>query len=206
MPSDLIVVDVSEKRSSLVRKVEYDEHSKILAVFVRYAEHPYIYEEVEKNHFLEFTKVGSIGKYFLNFIKPNFKLKKQNFMADVKKRPPTKNLASDQKRFIKMSLNVREIYKQWIQSGEKGDYLGITLHLLPDGTVDQYGQLGMVTQDVPTSVYKAAEEEKKGNGKLLQGPILGNGIEFDWNRNTEGQPGTETGAFLTEEAMNDLPF
>jgi hypothetical protein len=205
---NVFVLDIDEKRSSLIRKIEYDEDNLLLTVyFKKYYTDKITYECVYPNHFKEFAKQKSIGKYFLNFIKPNFK-QKYSFMSEEKKRPPTKNKASDQKRFIKISLDVRKIHKEWIMAGEKGDYLGITLHMLPDGQLDKFGNLGMVTQDVPTEVYKAAEAKLKGSGKEIKGPILGNGAEFDWNNSGggEGQPGSSTGQFIDTSIADDLPF
>lgn len=168
-----------------------------------------MFEQVELNHFEEFSKQESIGKYFLHYIKPNFKQTKDYIMSNEEKKLKTKNEASSKTRFIKLSINVRDLLKEWLHEGEKGTYLNCTLHMKPDGEVDQFGNLGFLTQDVPSVIYKAAEEKQKGSGKDIKGPILGNAAEIDWDAMRSGgglQPGTETGNLLPADAQDDLPF
>jgi len=203
MPDNIIIVEINEHRSSIIRKLIYNEDQCLLTVYFRsYFTDHLTYSGVSRNHFDEFYRQKSVGKYYLHYIKPNFLLTKRESMSQEKKRMPTKNLASNQMRFIDMSLNVKDIVKAWIHAGEKGDYLNITLCMKPDGELDEYGNLGFVTQKVPTSIYKA--------DKTAKGPILGNACEIDWEafRAMNGvrddiQPGQDTGKFAPED---DLPF
>lgn len=202
---EIWVLDIPKERSSLVEHIEYDEYLKQLLIKVRWQSYPIYYDNVPKSVFEEFAIQPSIGKYYTQFIKPNFKQINRPIMSDEKKRPPTKNQASNETRFIKMSLDVRKILKEWIRSGQTGDYLNITLHMKPDGQVDKYGNLGMITQDVPTEVYKEAEATEKGSGRKIKGPILGNGAEFAWDQTSkEGAPGSNDGAI--GGVVDDLPF
>lgn len=120
-------------------------------------------------------------------------------MSEEKKsRPKGINKASDKKRFLKLSLDVTKINKSWLHVGKDGSvYLNCTLHLMPDGTVDKYENLGFITQDVPKSVYE--------NDKEAKGEILGNGAELDFKA-PRVQPGEETGTFLPPDEVDDLPF
>lgn len=201
---NLVVFDIPEERSSLIKKIEYDPDERILIVYFRnYYTDKLSYEDVYPDHFDEFVKAPSVGKFYLHYIKPNFSQIKRNFMAEEKQRPPTKNQASDKKRFIKMSIDVQKIKKEWLFAGEKGTYLNVTLQLLPDGELDQHGNLGMITQDVPKEIYEAEKSLPKAQKTL--GPILGNGAEMDWAPSTEAVPGQEIGAMGAAED-DDLPF
>lgn len=204
MLSDSVyVLYISKERSSLIHRIEYNEDTLLLYVYVNYSKNPFVYEGVHRNHFLEFTQQKSIGRYYLNYIKPNFLQVKTNFMAE---RPKTKNKASAEVRWIDMSINVREIKKEWITPGEKGDYLNFKLRMLPDGETDKYGNLGMLVQSVPSQLYKEAEAKQKGSGKDIKGVILGNAAELDWgNVNKEGMPGGNN-LPLPESPLEDLPF
>lgn len=120
-------------------------------------------------------------------------------MSDEKRtRPKGINKASDKKRFIKLNMDVTKINKDWLHVGKDGAvYLNCTLHLMPDGTVDKYENLGFITQDVPKSVYE--------NDKEAKGEILGNGSELDF-KSPRLQPGEETGQLLSTGDADDLPF
>lgn len=201
MLSETVILDIGLDRSSLIKQLVYEPDSHLLTVYFHNYYTKYItYEDVYPNHFEELCKAKSIGQLYLKFIKPNFKQVNYEKMAD---RPKTKNLASNQKRFIKISINVQEIIKEWIIAGEKGAYLGITLQMLPDGELDRYGNLGMVTQDVPKFIYE--KEKALPAAQRTKGPILGNGAELDWGPR-EGMPGETNGTTLSEEAIDDLPF
>lgn len=185
--------------SSLISEVYYDDESlELTLVFRKYYVSHETYLNVHHSVFNTFSEQKSLGKFYLNYIKLNHKLK-----TEVMSRPKTINKASDEKRYIKMSLNVREINKAWIEAGEKGDYLNITLSMLPDGDTDKYGNLGMITQDVPKSVRE--KEKSFPKEKKTKGNILGNGCEFP-PFVPEGTPGEETGKLITEKEMDDLPF
>lgn len=199
------VLDIPKARSSLVKRLEYDEKNGTLIVYLHYSKYGMVFENVKWQDYEDFCQSDSMGKYYLEYIKPNFKQVKNTSMSE-KKRPPTKNQASDKKRFIDFSVNVRDIKKEWIIPGEKGDYLNLRFIMLPDGEVDKYGNCGMIVQNVPTQLYKAAEAKQKGSGKELKGSILGNATEFDWNSEREGQPGTMQDHALPTEPIDDLPF
>jgi len=191
-----MIVDISEQKSSLIKRIEYCEENKILTIYFRkYYTNMLCYENVELNHFQEFYRQKSVGKYYLHYIKPNFSQLKTSKMAD---KPKTKNEASDKKRFIKISIDTTKINKDFIHVGEKGNYLNVTLMMLPDGELDKFGNLGMVVQDVPKAVYEKNKDAK--------GEILGNGCEFAWEARSEGTPGSETGKLNDGSINDDLPF
>lgn len=187
------MIHLPDIESSLISAIEYDEESlEITIYFKKYYVDQLTYIDFSYKSFDELLQQKSVGKFYLNSIKNNFKLKQ---MAD---KPKSKNESSDKKRFIQMRLNVKEINKAWIFGGEKGDYLDITLMLLPDGQVDKYGSLGMIVQKVPKTVW---EKDKKA-----QGNILGNGYEYEWSSSSEAVPGNEQLETLTPEEIDDLPF
>lgn len=199
MPSEnAYILDVPKSRSSLIERLEYDEST--LIVYLRYSNVGHVYKNVGWETFEEMCNSVSMGKYYNEF----FKHLKYTIMSE-KKRPQTKNQASDQKRFIKMSINVQKINREWIVRGEKGDYLNLTLQMLPDGQLDKFGNLGMITQDVPKDIYDAAEAERKGSGKDIKGEILGNGAEFDWG-SKEGAPSAQFNIGNMTAPLDDLPF
>ncbi len=122
-------------------------------------------------------------------------------MADEKKRPKGKNQASDKKRFIQGRINVKDINKDYLFVGKDGVYLDFTLQMLPDGELDGFENLGMLTQDVP---YELRKKDKD-----LRGPILGNMRENEW----EGSGSSEKAVGSTEGLQmgasgveDDLPF
>lgn len=204
---DILVLDIPSDKSSLLRKLEYDEIRGYLSVYVKYSDNPFVYENVPFSIFEEFTKTESLGKFYIEFIKPNFKQVKRNFMSEERKGPPTKNEASNKTRRIDFDIDVRKLVKEWIFAGKKGDYLKCQLVMKPDGEMDDYGQLGFVTQPVPRELYLAAEKEKKGSGKLISSPILGNAREYDWDNYGNSKESIEdiSGATLGEP-VDDLPF
>jgi len=205
MPSDILVIDVPNERSSLIRRVEYYVDEKYLAVYLRYKNEPVIYEGIPLTHFEEFKTQESIGKYYLHYIKPNFKQFKPSNMAE-KQKPKGINIAKNEVRWIDISIDVQKINKEWLVQGEKGVYLNLKLRMLPDGTVDKYECLGFLAQNVPSDVYKAAEEKEKGSGKKIDSIIVGNAKELQWDRNTEGLPGVAMPSGVTQEVQDDLPF
>ena len=206
MPSEILVIDVSNERSSLIRRVDYYIYEKYLVIYLRYQQQPNIYEDVPASHFEEFKTQPSIGKYYLHYIKPNFKQFKPSTMTE-KRKPKGINIAKDEVRWIDMSLDVQKINKDWLIPGEKsGVWLNLKMRMLPDGTVDKYECLGFIVQSVPSDVYKAAEEKEKGSGKKIDGIILGNAKELQWD-NEVVVPGSVTGASgIPTEVADDLPF
>jgi len=199
------VLDVDKSRSSIIRKISFDEDKSILTVKLTYA--TYYYAGVSFKDFEDLCNSKSMGRHFNSFIKPNFTQIKPSFMAEEKKKVPTKNKASDKKRFIDFSINVREIKREWIVPGEKGDYLNCRFVMLEDGKVDVNGQLGYIFQAVPIELYKKAEAEQPGTGKSIKGPLLGGAKEFDWGGgNHEGDVSNTMNAALPEKPLDDLPF
>lgn len=195
-------------RSSLIKEVYYDDRRMELTVVLTYG--VFVYEDVRSRYFEMFSEVDSLGKYYLQFIKNKLKMAKAKNTAPVPAPEPKKskadygcNRSSDKKRFIKMRVKLNVLRKDWFFIGEKNDvYADLTLSLLPDGTVDQYGNLGMITQDVPRDIVEAEKELEKKDRTL--GPILGNGFEFKPSGYHE-----DTVAKVTEdtqEVVDDLPF
>lgn len=211
-----MITYVEIENSSLVTEVFWDSETRDLTVvFKGYFVEYLVYENVPSMYIEAFSKTQSAGKFYLQLIKPKFKLKKQKMTtktktaskdAEAKPRPETTNKSSDSKRYIEMSIDLDEVIKDWIfigekekKNGRKGKYLHITLALLPDGQLDGYGNLGMVTQKVPKEVYIENKETR--------GPILGNGSEFKRKSSEpEGQPGVETAKRGVDEDDIDLPF
>ena len=77
---------------------------------------------------------------------------------------------------VSLKINVSQIEKERLFSGAKDKYLDATVFIDLD-QVDQYGNNGMITQDI-------SKEEKQKN---MQGAILGNAKIF-WRDNTQQNP------------------
>jgi hypothetical protein len=77
---------------------------------------------------------------------------------------------------VSLKINVSQIDKARLFSGQKGKYLDATVFIDID-QLDQYGNSGMITQDV-------SKEEK---GQNVRGAILGNCKVF-WNDNQNSAP------------------
>jgi hypothetical protein len=84
----------------------------------------------------------------------------------------------------------------YITVKEKAAYLNIRvgMHSEPD----QFDQDAMITQNVPSNVYKEATEEQKEEFKKL--PILGNLRDWSSGGNSENDSAPEVGE------DDDLPF
>lgn len=204
--------------SSIIKSIEYDAENELITFFFvdTYFIDQETYKDFSYEYFEKLLDQKSIGKFYLHFIKSNFKKqnmansKKQAPAASTpapaaKKKPNTKNESSTSKRFIDLSIDVTLIDKDWLYVGEKGTYLKMTLIMMPDGTVDSHGNLGMIVQKVPKEVW---EKDKKARGE-----ILGNGAELDWagyNSNSENSPTEVTGTLGsktdTKDWADDLPF
>lgn len=76
---------------------------------------------------------------------------------------------------LSLKINVSQIDKMRLFSGQKGKYLDCTIFVDLD-QLDQYGNSGMITQDVT--------KEEKAQG--IKGNILGNGKVF-WKEATQAQ-------------------
>lgn len=192
-----------ERPSSLIKDVYYDNESLELTItFIKYYVPFLIYEGISLKQFMDFSEATSIGKHYLQVIKKQFKIKimSDEQTEEKKKKPKTINKVSDKIRFIQMDLDVTKINKEWLIDGKKGTYLRISLGLRPDGDLDKYDQLGMVTQPVPYEVWKKDNK--------LQGPILGNGVQFaPKGYEDDVNSGTLRGDKGDDENINDdLPF
>lgn len=154
------------------------------------------YVDVPSHFYFSFVEYPSAGQFYLQLIKPKFKLKTDKMSEN---QPKGINIASNKKRFIKMRLDVTKFNKDFFFVGTKGVYADITFMLLPDGEVDKFENCGMVVQDVPYEMFK--------KNKDLKGAILGNGKENLWEGtgNAEGAPGSAAGSLGTVPD-DDLPF
>ncbi len=90
---------------------------------------------------------------------------------------------------ISLKINVSKIDKTRLFDGKNGKYLDCTIFVDPD-TVDQYGNHGMITQDVT--------KEEKNSG--VKGAILGNAKVF-WRTDESREPGSDD-----DFDDQDLPF
>lgn len=222
--TDINLIDNSNEviiyvESSLISLLSYNKKTKECIVVFK---SNYFIEKISYilsfEEFLDFQASDSIGKYYLNKIKTNYKSKTQkmatektknvpeanNEQAKEKRKPNFKNKASDETRYINLRLNLSLVNREWLFKGKEGAYLDVTLRMKPDGEIGTYGDLGFITQDVPSSVYKV--------DKKARGAILGNGSEKDWeNNHEESTPGTGTDfELLSEEEkkalLEKLPF
>ena len=112
-------------------------------------------------------------------------------------------------KIIHFRINVEKINREWFFKGEKGKYMDCTLFL--KDTADQYGNNGMITQTVPSAIYKAEVEKKLSKDQMTRGEILGNAKI--WERgagNKEASPGYTPATAATVTATpfdaSDLPF
>lgn len=192
-------------KSTLILKLQYDKENEELTIFFveKYFEKSLTYCNVEKKYFEAFCNAPSCGQFYLQIFKQFFKTKKTKNMAD---RPKTVNQASDEVRFIDFSIDVSLINKDWLVLGKKvnektgkpGLFLNGRLRMLPDGEVDKYGNLGMITQKVPSEIYKADKEAR--------GSILGNAAEFEKKPFEQSSPGSVVGDAPSSDILDDLPF
>jgi len=177
--------------SSLVSRIEYDD-GFLTVYFHKYFTDKLSYANVPFEAVQAWIDATSQGSFYHKYIK-------QLKMAD---KVQTQNKASKEKRLIRMSINLMAIDKEFIIVGEKGVYANITLVMKPDGEIDDYGNLGMVVQDVPTEVYK--------KDKTKKGAILGNGKEFIPRGGASdadtAKPISELSTKEKDELLDDLPF
>lgn len=103
---------------------------------------------------------------------------------------------------VSLKIDVSRIEKARLFKGQKGTYLDCTAFIDLD-ELDQYGNSGMITQDV-------TKEEKEAGTK---GPILGNSKVF-WSENSQAarpqkQPANQPaagGGPGPENDLEDIPF
>jgi hypothetical protein len=97
----------------------------------------------------------------------------------------------------RLKIDVTKIDKSALFAGSKGTYVDITLLDNRDGT-DQYGNDGMIVQDIGQQRREAGEK----------GPILGN---WKWLKANNGQAAPANAAQPTpqpepEDDSSDVPF
>lgn len=182
-------------KSSFIKEVYYDDEKLELTVVFTPKLDPVVHTGVPLHMFTPFGEVSSVGKYYLEFIKPKYTI-----MADKLK---TMNQCSDKDRYIQLVIDVNKVNNKWFFVGEKGTYLHMTLIMKPNGEIDKYGNLGMITQRVPSEIVKKEKDLPKD--KKSRGEILGNASELV-PKDYEGTPGVESGKLIKEEQMDDLPF
>jgi hypothetical protein len=199
----LFIIELNKLDSTFISQVVYDAKSEILSVVLQ-NDNTYNYDKVPLEVFLDFSASNSFGSYYNANIKNKYKHLNLTKMAEKNGNKPNKiNKAGDHKRFIKMSIDVTKLNKDWfyVSRDEDGNvkavYAKITLCMLPDGTVDKFGQLGFIVQEVPADIAK--------ENKDLKGPILGNGEELEWNRQEEKLERVNTNS-EEDNMMDDLPF
>jgi hypothetical protein len=104
------------------------------------------------------------------------------------------------KRIVRLKIDVTKIDKARLFKGQKGTYLDATVFL--DDQDDQYGNNGMITQDV-------SQEERQSGTK---GAILGNANIFrvlDDNPNQHqsgGHPMPSGAGQPSTEEQDEVPF
>ena len=105
---------------------------------------------------------------------------------------------------IRLKINTAKIDKQLLFRGEKGTYLDATIWMDPD-VEGQYGDHGMVTQDVSREAREAGE----------RGPIIGNVKVFHTAESDGGGRGGAAASHAKTHASNtqkpedfddDIPF
>lgn len=102
---------------------------------------------------------------------------------------------------VSLKIDVTKIEKARLFAGQKGKYLDATVFIDLDA-LDQYGNSGMITQDVT--------KEEKDNG--TRGPILGN-CKLFWKEGgilppqaQQPQQATQQQAPTPDEEFGDIPF
>jgi hypothetical protein len=92
----------------------------------------------------------------------------------------------------RLKIDVKKIDKTALYAGAKGTYLDITLLDNRDGT-DQYGNDGMIVQDIGQQRREAGEK----------GPILGN---WKYLKANNGQAPAPKPAEQQPDEDDDIPF
>ena len=87
---------------------------------------------------------------------------------------------------VRLNIDVSKIDKSKLYKGEKGTYLSCTAFIDPSNP-DQYGNAGMITQDV-------SKEEKEAG---VKGAILGNSKVF-WQGEGKQQ--------AAKPSLDEIPF
>lgn len=192
----LFIVNLNDLDSSFIKQLVYDAKTQILSVVLK-SDNTYNYEKVPLEVFVEFSTTNSFGSFYNSEIKNKYK-HLEMAKNGSSNQPERINKAGNHKRFIRMSLDVTKINKDWLYvSKDTGAvYLKATLCMLPDGEVDKYGQLGFIAQEVPREI---AKEDKK-----VRGEILGNAEELEWAKREDEK--AELVSEDDKDELNDLPF
>lgn len=187
--------------STFVNKISYNTKNQQLAVSLS-GTGTYFYSDVPMETFLEFTVADSFGTFYNSKIKNKFMAKATKKQEETKpveeKRKPKKiNKASDDYRWIELDINLSKVDKRFLVVGEKSGnlFLKARMRMEPDGEVDKYGNLGFISQVVPTEIYK--------KDKNLRGEILGNACELVWDDREEETTRTVSD---DDDIGNGLPF
>lgn len=98
------------------------------------------------------------------------------------------------KRGVSLKIDVSKIDKSRLFKGQKGTYLDATVFL--DDEPDQYGQHGMITQDVG--------KEERDNG--TRGAILGNAKIFWRDEAAPAEPGGYPPVSAGVDDDDSIPF
>ncbi len=184
--------------SSLIKCLQYDPQMKELSVEFHSQDfqRDRVHYHVSQNAWEQLISAKSVGKFYLDYIKPVFTSPKNNH-----------TMARKSDKIINLRIDVQKINKDWLFKGEKGTYLDCVIFY--SETPDQYQTNGMVIQSVPK---KIAQDDRNARG-----PILGNCKDWDTlrekqtERPPEAQPNSEAGAMAgesptTPEWADDLPF
>ena len=191
----LFIIELNDYDSTFIRQILYDARNEHLSVVLK-GDSVYNYAQVPLETFIEFSTCNSFGSFYNSNIKQKFPTM-ANEKSNSSNQPTRINKAGNHKRYIRMSLDVKKINKDWLYVAESGAvYLKATLVMLPDGTIDQYGQLGFVAQEVPKEVYQ--------NDKKAKGEILGNAEEIEWKKDEEKVKLIDK--VNDSEVLDDLPF
>lgn len=95
----------------------------------------------------------------------------------------------------KLKIDVTKINKNYLFKGEKGTYLDLVLLDNRDG-VDQYGNSGMIVQEV------SREDREAG----IKGPILGNWKEVGAKKSAAPRPQPTPQKRQTPVEDDDIPW
>lgn len=202
----ITIVSLTEEDSSFVNMICYDEEDNSLFVDLKGIGERH-FKDVPNTVFINFMTSPSIGAYYNNHIKQKFKFmstsKKQTQQPQqqepvVEKNKPKKINRSDPENFrwINGDINLSKIDKSWLRKGkDSGDlYLDFSMRMQPEGQVDQFGKLAMITQTVPSDIFRA--------DKTARGAIIGNAEQLEWGNNNHEEEKTS----VTNSDFEDLPF
>lgn len=191
-------LEISESNSRLISEIRYDKELQILVVFLRNHKPEYTvktYCNVTQQLYFEFINAKSIGKFYLTNIKHKLKTMSETKVVGI-------NQSSDEdSRNIDISINVTKILKEWLTSLESGTFLNLRMKMLPNGKVDQFGQLAFVSQKPPKDFEKDVPKDKK-----TKWPILGNAIQWPSTQNGTSISDAQNAGTASEAVLEELQF